>query len=101
MTRDVMDELSAIDLKRSVILRKLEEMRGELKELEAERDRLCDGVDLPTEPGWYLTADETPARLSEDGTWDDGWGNSGPDYGPAWHPQPLKRLIVATESENP
>lgn len=91
--RDVMDEISHIDMKRSAILRKLEDLKGELKELEAERQRLHSGINLPAEPGWYLTAEDTPARLGEDGTWDDGWGNSGPDYSPAWHPLPLTRLL--------
>lgn len=89
---DVLDEIATIDMKRTAVIRKIEELHGELKELDAEKERLCAGVDLPTEPGWYVTAGDTPARLSENGIWDDGWGNSGPDYGPAWHPLPLTRL---------
>lgn len=89
---DAMDEIAKIDSARSAVIQKIAELHGELKELNFEKERLCAGVELPTEPGWYVTADDTPARLGDDGVWDDGWGNSGPDYGPAWHPLPLTRL---------
>lgn len=94
-----LDEIDAINHKRSVIERKLDELRGELRELEVEYARAEAGASLPTEPGWYITADDTPARLEEDGTWHDGWGNGGPDYSPAWHPLPLKRLLPQEETE--
>lgn len=98
MSDNVLDEIGAVDMKRSAVIHKIKELRGELKHLDAEKERISAGADLPTEPGWYVTADDTPARLGEDGVWDDGWGNSGPDYTPAWHPLPLTRLVP---KENP
>lgn len=98
MSDDLEKLIDAIDTKRATVIRKIEKLHAELKGLDFEKQQLYVGGDLPTEPGWYLTAENTPARLDEHGTWDDGWGNSGPDYGPAWHPLPLTRLVP---KENP
>lgn len=97
-TDDVTAErIDSLNTKLSRAHRRRAEIDGEIEHLNFEITTLEAGADLPKEPGWYLTADDTPARLDEDGNWDDGWGNSGPDYGPAWWPLPLRRMHVTEE----
>ena len=82
-------------MKKSKVAR-LNMLRTELAALEAEvgeEEQFAhyQMLGLPTTPGWYVDAHDNPARLSEGGWWDDGWGNGGQDYG---YPEPpLRRLV--------
>jgi hypothetical protein len=50
---------------------------------------------MPTEDGWYLDENDNPWRR-EKGIWDDGWGNSGPEYG--YPTPPLRHLQLAVNT---
>jgi hypothetical protein len=98
MTKDnAVERIDRLNIQLASALRRRDSLDADIKQIQYEIAEIERGQDLPTEPGWYLTAENTPAHLDEDGTWDDGWGNSGPDYGPAWHPLPLRRLVPAAE----
>jgi hypothetical protein len=72
----------------------LESAKMRVAELEDDLTALKSGLDLPTEPGWYLNKRDEICRLSEYGEWDDGWGNGGYGYGHHEYATPIRRLIV-------
>ncbi len=72
----------------------LEVAKNRVAELEHDLATLTGGLDLPTEPGWYLNKHDQICRLTDDGEWDDGWGNGGYGYGHQEYATPLRKLEV-------
>lgn len=58
-------------------LREMNDRREQLEQLEEKiAKKKTKKLLLPSKPGWYESEDGQIYRLTEDGDWDDGWGNS-------------------------
>jgi len=87
--------VKALQLKRTELERERRDFLKKIEAVDYEIAEIMRGKDRYKE-GWYLDGDGLICKVERDGTMHDGWGNSGPEFGP--FSTPMTRLYTMRQA---